>query len=480
MRIIPRPSEGEDLFWAAKFDEVLGSKSHPVIMALSATYAKMDASPFLDALSPSWRAFILALGRVYGNHPDADLLLAEVDASEHPFLSVMVPYCYGLLDWRAGIVSRDCVAKYGMDMGTDFGRAMATELQSWHSQLAEDFPSHLQGLFDSCVAFAGCDPPATYWASKTLSLVLNLGAEMANHKIVTKMIPMADAFPWTKHQEHNRFDALLGMSLWYLLTGCTDEAIKYARHAKVRSVPRCCTAHAMLWTASIATYNEYHIWATDQIQTASEIYDVRGGGDCPDARSVTLSLALFFTGVDTAKAREYIAEFHLSHASPLSATSHDSRLNALADVTLSRIASMNGEFDLAHELAAKAYDTLFRYGHIYRAAQASTALAIASRGCEATKWFVRAEELLKKYSASSDVLRYTSNLHHHPSVRITERETEVLRAVQEGLTNREIGSRLSFSVKTIECVVSSLLHKYDVHNRQGLVQKTVSNGYRKM
>ncbi len=481
MRIIPGRSQGEDLFWAANFDKVLESKSDPIIMALAAVYAQADIGPFLEALPPSWMAFVLALSRIYGNRPDADLLLAEVEPSEHPFLSVMVPYCYGLLDWRAGVISRDCVAKYGMDVSSDFGRAMAMELQSWHSQIAEDFPAHLRGLSDSCMAFTECDPPAIYWAGKTLSLSLNLGAEMADHRIVTKMIPIADTFPWTRHQEHDRFNALLGTSLWYLLTGYTDEAVKYARHAKARLVPRCCTAHAMLWTASIATYNEYHIWATDQIQTAAEIYDVRSPGNCPDARSVVLSLALFFTGVDTAKAREYIAEFHLANAPPSSATSHDSRLNALADTTISRIASMNGEFDLARELALKAYDTLSRYGHVYRAAQASTAVAIASKGREADAWFMRAEDLLRKYSASSsDVLRYTINLHHHPSVHISERETEVLRAVQEGLTNKEIGNRLSFSPKTIECVVSSLLHKYSVHNRQALVQKTVLHGHRKM
>ncbi|HZC71644.1 MAG TPA: response regulator transcription factor [Jatrophihabitans sp.] len=48
---------------------------------------------------------------------------------------------------------------------------------------------------------------------------------------------------------------------------------------------------------------------------------------------------------------------------------------------------------------------------------------------------------------------------------LTNREREVLDLLAEGLTNREIGKRLSLSEKTAKNTVSSLLHKLDLQHR---------------
>ena len=48
---------------------------------------------------------------------------------------------------------------------------------------------------------------------------------------------------------------------------------------------------------------------------------------------------------------------------------------------------------------------------------------------------------------------------------LTEREREVLALVAEGLTNREIGSRLFISAKTASVHLSNLMVKLNVSSR---------------
>lgn len=52
-----------------------------------------------------------------------------------------------------------------------------------------------------------------------------------------------------------------------------------------------------------------------------------------------------------------------------------------------------------------------------------------------------------------------------PDARLTAREREVLRLLAEGLTDREIASALTVSVRTVETHVSHVLHKLGVRNR---------------
>lgn len=49
--------------------------------------------------------------------------------------------------------------------------------------------------------------------------------------------------------------------------------------------------------------------------------------------------------------------------------------------------------------------------------------------------------------------------------RLTPRETEVLGLVRQGLTNREIGSRLHLAEKTVKHHMSVILQKLHVRSR---------------
>jgi len=49
---------------------------------------------------------------------------------------------------------------------------------------------------------------------------------------------------------------------------------------------------------------------------------------------------------------------------------------------------------------------------------------------------------------------------------LTSRETDVLRLLDEGLTNAELGQRLYISAKTVDHHVSAILAKLHVANRR--------------
>jgi DNA-binding NarL/FixJ family response regulator len=53
----------------------------------------------------------------------------------------------------------------------------------------------------------------------------------------------------------------------------------------------------------------------------------------------------------------------------------------------------------------------------------------------------------------------------HDLAALSSREREVLRLLAEGLTDREIGSALGISIRTVESHVSAILRKLDARNR---------------
>jgi len=57
------------------------------------------------------------------------------------------------------------------------------------------------------------------------------------------------------------------------------------------------------------------------------------------------------------------------------------------------------------------------------------------------------------------------------SFQLTSRQQEVFRAVQQGLSNKEIGKNLNLSERTVKFHVSALLVKFDVTGRMGLMRK---------
>ncbi|AEV34431.1 response regulator [Owenweeksia hongkongensis] len=64
-----------------------------------------------------------------------------------------------------------------------------------------------------------------------------------------------------------------------------------------------------------------------------------------------------------------------------------------------------------------------------------------------------------------------------PLVSLSAREEEILILIAQGYTNKEIGSQLILSHKTIDSHRSNLMKKINVHNVTGLVKYAIANGY---
>lgn len=63
-----------------------------------------------------------------------------------------------------------------------------------------------------------------------------------------------------------------------------------------------------------------------------------------------------------------------------------------------------------------------------------------------------------------------------PELRLTERETEVLRLVAKGLTARQIAARLVVSHRTVETHVQHTLRKLQLRNRVELARYAIERG----
>jgi len=62
------------------------------------------------------------------------------------------------------------------------------------------------------------------------------------------------------------------------------------------------------------------------------------------------------------------------------------------------------------------------------------------------------------------------------STRLTSRESEILQLVAEGSTNRQIGSDLGVSVKTVEKHRQHLMDKLNIHDTAGLTRYAMATG----
>lgn len=64
----------------------------------------------------------------------------------------------------------------------------------------------------------------------------------------------------------------------------------------------------------------------------------------------------------------------------------------------------------------------------------------------------------------------------NPGVSLSERETEILIMVSDGLSNKEIGEKLHISHRTVDTHRNNLMKKLDLHNVAGLVRYAFENG----
>lgn len=78
-----------------------------------------------------------------------------------------------------------------------------------------------------------------------------------------------------------------------------------------------------------------------------------------------------------------------------------------------------------------------------------------------------AEQVLSLYGKQSG----TPGAERPPSVPLTERETQVLTLLSQGLTQREIAEKLYLSVSTVKKHLESIYSKLSVNNKISAVQK---------
>jgi two-component system response regulator NreC len=65
---------------------------------------------------------------------------------------------------------------------------------------------------------------------------------------------------------------------------------------------------------------------------------------------------------------------------------------------------------------------------------------------------------------------------NQPTELLTERETEIIKLIAEGFSNKEIGSKLFISHRTVDTHRTNLMKKLDVSNIAGLISYAIRNG----
>jgi len=61
------------------------------------------------------------------------------------------------------------------------------------------------------------------------------------------------------------------------------------------------------------------------------------------------------------------------------------------------------------------------------------------------------------------------------SIPLSTRETEILKLIAQGLSNKEIGKKLYISYKTVDNHRTNIMKKLDVHNIAGIIRYAVQN-----
>lgn len=65
---------------------------------------------------------------------------------------------------------------------------------------------------------------------------------------------------------------------------------------------------------------------------------------------------------------------------------------------------------------------------------------------------------------------------NQPAEFLTERETEIIKLISEGFSNKEIGNKLFISHRTVDTHRTNLMKKLNVSNIAGLISYAIKNG----
>lgn len=71
----------------------------------------------------------------------------------------------------------------------------------------------------------------------------------------------------------------------------------------------------------------------------------------------------------------------------------------------------------------------------------------------------------------------TQSQNPDPNKTLTDRETEVLRLIALGYSNKEVAANLSLSVKTVEAHKANAMRKLDIGSRLGIVRFAILQGW---
>jgi DNA-binding NarL/FixJ family response regulator len=77
-------------------------------------------------------------------------------------------------------------------------------------------------------------------------------------------------------------------------------------------------------------------------------------------------------------------------------------------------------------------------------------------------------DLFMRHQSSSDAPQFSN---------LSDRETEVLRQIAWGHSNKEIAAQLDISVKTVETYKARLMEKLDLHSRTDIVRYALHQGW---
>jgi DNA-binding NarL/FixJ family response regulator len=59
---------------------------------------------------------------------------------------------------------------------------------------------------------------------------------------------------------------------------------------------------------------------------------------------------------------------------------------------------------------------------------------------------------------------------HNGSEKLTSREAQIVQAIEEGLTNKEVAIRLDITLETVKSHIKSIYHKLEVNNRHAIIK----------
>ncbi|MBE1461387.1 DNA-binding NarL/FixJ family response regulator [Kibdelosporangium phytohabitans] len=108
---------------------------------------------------------------------------------------------------------------------------------------------------------------------------------------------------------------------------------------------------------------------------------------------------------------------------------------------------------------------------------ASTEDLLHSVSAAATGGGVTSPDMLERLQAQvENVQRRTLSPHGDPAATLTARDVDIMRMLADGLDTAQIAGELSYSVRTVKNLISSLMTRLDLRNRPQVVAYAIRTG----